>query len=229
MVTGAIVVLAFGSGWLYWSLYGGGTVHYLTQKVERGSVVRTVNASGVVIPTATAPVGAHASGVIQSLYCGRNMKVAKGQLCAKIDPGPYQLGVDREKANLAAAEARLDKDKADLAQAKTIFERNRALAKRRAISRKALDKSRKTYEQAQARTKLDAASIAERRAGLEAAEINLGYTDIVSPVDGTVVSRNVGCGQTVEAGSQTPLFLIASGSSPSWRSTPMSAKTTSAR
>ena len=113
-------------------------------------------------------------------------------------------------AIVAAAEARLDKDKADLAQAKTIFERNRALAKRRAISRKALDKSRKTYEQAQARTKLDAASIAERRAGLEAAEINLGYTDIVSPVDGTVVSRNVEFGQTVEAGSQTPLFLIAS-------------------
>ena len=138
------------------------------------------------------------------------MKVAKGQLCAKIDPRPYQAAVDREKANLAEAEARLEKDKADLAHAKTIFERNRALAKRRAISRKTLDKSRKTYEQAQARTKLDEAAIAERQAARDAAEINLGYTDIVSPADGTVVSRNVEIGQTVAADSRTPLFVIAS-------------------
>ena len=208
IVMGAIVVLAFGGGWLYWSLHRGVATHYVTQKAERGSVVRTVTASGVVNPATSVPVRAHVSGVIEVLYCGRNMKVTKGQLCAKIDPRPYQLGVDQEKADLTAAEVRRDKDKADLARAKTIFDRNRALAKRRAISRKALDKSRKAYEQAQA--KLNEASIAERRAALEAAEINLRYTDIVSPADGTVVSGNVEIGQTVAADSETPLFLIAS-------------------
>ena len=210
IVMGAIVALAFGGGWLYWSLHLGVATHYVTQKVERGSVVRTVNVSGVVNPATSVLVRPHVSGVIEALYCDYNTHVIKGQLCAKIDPRPYQLGVNQEKADLAAAEARLNNDKADLAQAKTIFERNRALAKRRAISRKVLDKSRKTYEQAHARTKLGEASIAERRAALKAAEINLGYTDIVSPADGTVVSRNAALGQTVAPDSETPLFDIAS-------------------
>ena len=68
-----------------------------------------VTASGVVEPAATTPVGAHVSGVIQALYCDANMKVKAGQLCAKIDPRPYQIVVDRAKADLAAAEARVRK------------------------------------------------------------------------------------------------------------------------
>ena len=58
--------------------------------------------------------------------------------------------------------------------------------------------------------KLDAATVADKAAVLKAAQINLDYTNIVSPVDGTVVSRNVTAGQTVAASFQTPtLFLIA--------------------
>jgi HlyD family secretion protein len=57
---------------------------------------------------------------------------------------------------------------------------------------------------------LDEATIGQHQALLDAAKINLGYTDITSPVDGTVVSRNVTMGQTVAASFQTPtLFLIA--------------------
>jgi HlyD family secretion protein len=81
--------------------------------------------------------------------------------------------------------------------------------KRRAISRKALDNSRKAYEQAQTQSKFDEATVARLEAALQAAEINLGYTDIVSPLDGTVVSRNVEVGQTVVAGIEPPLFLVA--------------------
>ena len=208
----ALVVLAFGGGggWLYWSTHRTAAVHYVTQKIELGSIVRTVTASGVVVPTATAPIGARVSGVIQALYCAANTKVKAGQICAKIDPRPYQTVVDQDNADLAAAEDRLEKDKADLAHAKAAFERHEARSKRRAISRKALDKSRKAYEQAQTQTKLDEATVAELEAALHAAETNLGDTDIVSPIDGTVVSRNVEIGQTVAAGSETPpLFLVA--------------------
>ena len=60
------------------------------------------------------------------------------------------------------------------------------------------------------KSRVDEATIEQREAQLEAAEVNLGYTNIVSPVDGTVVSRNVTVGQTVAASFQTPtLFLIA--------------------
>jgi heavy metal translocating P-type ATPase len=153
MAAAALAVLACGGGWLTWSLHRGTAAHYVTQQLERGSVVRTVTASGGVNPTATAPVGARVSGMIQALYCDAYIKVKVGQLCAKIDPRPYQFVVDKNRADLAAAGARLEKDQADLAQAKASIERQETLGKRRAISRKAIDKSRKTFERAQSQTK----------------------------------------------------------------------------
>jgi HlyD family secretion protein len=76
-------------------------------------------------------------------------------------------------------------------------------------SRKSLQ-SRKSFERVQTQTKRDAATVVELQAALRTAETNLGYTDIVSPLDGTVVSRNVELGQTVAADSETrPLFVIA--------------------
>ena len=134
------------------------------------------------------------------------MKV--GQLCAKIDPRHYQIVVDQAKADLAAAEVRLQMDKADLAQAKAELDRYGAPANRRAISRKVLNKSRKAYAQAQEQTKLAEAMVAKLQAALHAAEINLGNTDVSSPVDGIVVARSVEIGQTVAAGAETQLFLV---------------------
>ena len=206
----ALIVLAFGGGgWLYWSTHRTAAVQYVTQKIELGSIVRTVTASGVIVPTATAAVGARVSGVIQALNCDANTKVKAGQICAKIDPGPYQTVVDQGNADLTAAEDRLEKDKAALAHAKGAFERHEARSKRRAF-RKALDNSRRAYEQTQTQMKLDEGTVAQLEAALHAAETNLGDTDIIAPIDGTVVSRNVKIGQTVAAGAETPpLFLVA--------------------
>lgn len=206
----AALILALGGGWLIWSLNRGTSPRYVTQELDRGPVVSTSTASGVVDAAATTAVVARVSGVVQSLVCGTSMKVKAGQLCAKIDPRPYQVIIDQNKSDLAEAEARFAKDKAGLAKAKTAFERFEALAKRRAVSQKAIDKSRKTYDQAEARAKLDEETVAELQAALHAAETNLDYTNVVAPVDGTVVSRNVEIGQTVTATSDAPpLFLIA--------------------
>ena len=122
----ALAVLAFGGGWLYWSTHRTTAVHYVTQKIELGSIVHTVSASGGVVPTATASIVARVSGVIQALYCATDTKVKAGQLCAKIDPRPYQILVDQDNADLAAAEVRLQKDNADLARSKATFERYEA-------------------------------------------------------------------------------------------------------
>jgi HlyD family secretion protein len=209
---GVLIVLLIlgGSLWIMANLnYNLASMGQIMQtQLERGPVVRTVTARGVIAPTTTTPVGARVSGVIQSLDCNVNTQVKAGQLCAKIDPHPYQIAVDQSRADLAAAEARLEKDKADLAQAKAAFESHEALAKRPAISRKAIDKLRKAFERAQTQTKRDEARAALLQAALHAAETNLGNTDIVSPIDGTVVSRNVELGQTVAADSPPP-FVIA--------------------
>src|SRR6202047_2727134 len=150
-----VLLLLAGSLWIMANLnYNLASMGQIMQtQLERGPVVRTVTASGVVAPTATAPVGTRVSGVIQALYCDAKMHVKAGQLCAKIDPRPYQIVVDQNRADLAAAEAGLEKDNVDLAQAKAAFEHHEVLAKRRASSQKAGNNSRKGFERVQAQTK----------------------------------------------------------------------------
>lgn len=205
-----LLALALAGVALYWTMSHDSAVRYVTQKVARGPVVRAITASGTINPVITVQVGTYVSGVIQARYCDYNTEVKKGRLCAKIDPRPYQIIVDQDKANLAVARAQLVKDKANLAYAKVSYERNQRLVQTKAVSQDTLDNSKNAYDQAQAQIGLDEATIALREAELGAATINLGYTDIISPVDGTVVSRSVEMGQTVAASFQTPtLFLVA--------------------
>ena len=204
-----LIVLAVAAA--YWML-GPRTasVHYVTVPATRGVIARTVTATGTVNPELTIIVGSYVSGVIQKLYCDYNTIVTAGQICAKIDPRPYQMVVNQDRASLGVAKAQLEKDKANLAYAKLNNERNSWLAKRQSVSQDAADIAKNAYDQALAQIGLDQATIDQRQAELDAAEVNLGYTDIVSPVDGVVVSRNVTQGQTVAASFQTPtLFLIA--------------------
>jgi HlyD family secretion protein len=173
-------------------------------------VIRTVTATGTVNPELTIIVGAAISGIIQELNCDYNTKVKKGQICAKIDPRSYQSVVDQNKAALAVAKAQLEKDKANLTYARLAFGRAATLLPTRAVSQDAYDSAKSTYDQAAAQITFDEATIQQRQAALDAAQVNLDYTNIVSPVEGTVVSRNVTMGQTVASSFQTPtLFLIA--------------------
>ncbi len=170
-----------------------------------------VTATGTVNPVLTIIVGSYVSGVIQELSCDYNTKVTKGQVCAKLDPRPYQSVVNQDQANLDVATAQLEKDKSVVRYAQINDDRNRKLAIRNYVSQDVADIAKSALEQAQAQVALDAASIDLRKAELGSATVNLGYTNIVSPVDGTVVSRNITVGQTVAATFQTPtLFLIAS-------------------
>ena len=197
-------------GIVWWLSNSGGTVHYTTAPVTHGAVTRTVTATGTVNPVLTIIVGTYVSGVIQSLECDYNTQVKKGQVCAKIDPRPYQTLVDQNKANLAEAKAQLQKDEAAQVYAQLNYERFEKLGRTNAISQDSVDNARATYDQAFAQVDLSHAVIMQREAALAASQVNLDYTNIVSPVDGTVVSRNVTMGQTVAASFQTPtLFLIA--------------------
>src|SRR5690348_1419404 len=172
---------------------------YLTAEVTRGPIVRAITTTGAVDPVITVLVGAYVSGTIQSTSCDYNTRVTAGQLCAKIDPRPYQVIVDQDTANLATARAQLEKDQASLAYAKINFDRDSRLRERGVVSQDAVDSDRSAYGQAAAQVKVDQATIEQRDAELHAAQVNLAYTDIVSPVDGTVVARNITLGQTVAA------------------------------
>lgn len=211
IVTVLAIVLLSAAAFAAWRYAGSNdTVAYNTQAVTRGNVVRTVTATGTVNPVLTIIVGSYVSGVIKEIHCDYNTEVKVGEVCARIDPAPYQTVVDQNRANLAVARAQLEKDKAGLAYAQLNYERNARLAQSNAVSKDVLDNARNALDQAIAQIGVDQATIQQRQAQLAAAEVNLGYTNIVSPVNGTVVSRNVTVGQTVAASFQTPtLFLIA--------------------
>lgn len=205
----AALVLLAGGGYA-WLRTRHQAPHYVTQPVSRGSVVQAVTSSGSVNPVTTIQVGSYVSGVILEILCDFNTPVHAGQLCARIDARPYQMVVAQDQATLATAKAQQQKDQANLNYAQLAYARSTELRRQGFVSEDAVDTARNALEQARAQLALDQAAIAQHQAQLQAARINLGYTNITSPVDGTVVVRNVTQGQTVAASFQTPtLFLIA--------------------
>jgi HlyD family secretion protein len=205
-----LVVVAGGAGYAYWKTRREEPVRYVTAPVARGTVAVALTATGTVNPATVVQVGTYVSGPIERWYCDYNTSVTVGQICAQIDPRPFQMVADQARANLAVARAQLAKDQATLALAKTTYERDRGLLQRGIVSQATVDSDKSTYEQAQAQITYDESAIAEKQAEFNAAQVNLGYTKIISPVNGTVVSRNIEVGQTVAASFQTPiLFLIA--------------------
>lgn len=204
------VILAISAIAFWWSVGNGSAIRYATAPVTNGPIARSISATGTVNPELTIIVGTYVSGVIRELSCDYNTQVKRGQSCAKIDPRPYQSVVDQGKANLAVAKAQLEKDRALLIYAKLTLERHATLVQTNAVSKDAFDNAKSVHDQALAQITFDEATIQQRQAVLDAAQVNLDYTNIISPVDGTVVSRNVTIGQTVAASFQTPtLFLIA--------------------
>ena len=204
------LILVIGGAIAWHVAHRAPAVSYETTPVTRGDVVTTITASGSVNPMVTVQVGAYVSGTIIALPCDFNTLVHKGQLCAKIDPAPYQIIVDEDQATLATATAQLAKDRANAIYTRISNQRATLLWRQDSTSHDAADAALNADRQAQALVRLDAAQVSQKAATLKAAQINLNYTNIISPVDGTVVARNVTAGQTVAASLQTPtLFLIA--------------------
>jgi len=206
---GGLAAVAAGAAY-HWTTRGPVAPQFVTAPVNRGSVAVALTATGTVNPVTVVEVGTYVSGPIVRWYCDYNTTVKVGQLCAQIDPRPFQMVADQATANLAVAKAQLLKDQASLAYAKTTYERDVGLLARGIVSQATLDSEKSAYEQAAAQIAYDQSSIQEREAELRAAQVNLGYSRIISPVNGIVVSRNIEVGQTVAASFQTPiLFLIA--------------------
>jgi len=212
IAVGVLVVAAVaGAGWAYWSRSNrDGAGGYVTEPVARGSIKSIVTATGTLNPVTSVQVGTYVSGPIRAIYADFNSPVTKGQLVAKIDPASFQVKVAEADANLANARAKVDKDRADLVFKKLTLDRTRELLGKDLVAQNDVDTAKSNYDQAAAQLALDQAAVLQAQASLDEARINLAYTDITSPVDGVVVSRNVDVGQTVAASFQTPtLFLIA--------------------
>jgi HlyD family secretion protein len=209
IVAVVIVILILISLFIFFKK-GNKTPQYITQTVDRGDIRAIVSATGTVNAVTTVLVGTQVSGTIKQLLVDYNSTVKKGQLLAQIDPASFDAQVAQASANLSLARANLEKSKVALRDTITTFERNKILYGKNFISKSDLDSSETAYLSAQAQIKASEAQVEQTRAALSLAQTNLRYTQIVSPVNGTVISRNVDVGQTVAASFQTPtLFTIA--------------------
>ncbi len=169
---------------------------YVTVDITRGDISQTVTATGEIMPLNTVSVGSQVSGTIEELYVDYNSKVKQGDLLLKIDTSVLQSSVDEAKASLVSAESQLKYSESE-------YKRNKTLYADGFISRAEMEKSQTTYEQAKQ-------TVNKSQYAYDRAVTNLGYATIMSPVDGTVISRKVDKGQTVAASFQTPdLFEIA--------------------
>lgn len=183
---------------------------YKLAKVERGTIVATISATGTVNPVSTVLVGSQVSGTIQKLHADYNSQVKKGQPIAEIDPALFLAQIEQARGNWLNAQANLQKAKVTLADAQRTLDRNRTLRTQGIISQSDLDASQTAYDAAVAGVKIAEATLTQTTGALHQAETNLKNTIIRSPVDGIVISRNIDVGQTVAASFQTPtLFTIA--------------------
>jgi HlyD family secretion protein len=165
--------------------------------------------TGALNPVVTAQVESFVSGNIKSWSCDYNTPVTIGQICALIDPLPFQVIVDQDTAALHSAMAQLAKDRVAAANQGIIYAYDQKLIGEGIVSQETINADKATLDQDQAQVKLDSANIAQQRALLHGAEVNLGYTKIPSPVNGMVITRYIDVGQTVVSSlSASPLFLI---------------------
>jgi len=210
IIIGLIVVIALGVVLFFVFKNKDGKQKYITDKITRGDIKSTVSATGTVNAVTTVQVGTQVSGTIQKLFVDFNSPVKKGQLLAQIDPAIFESQVGQARANLLSARANLEKSQVMLRDTKTTLERNKILYAKNFIAKSDLDTSETNYLSAIAQIKVSGAQIQQTQAALDSSAINLKYAKILSPVNGTVISRNIDIGQTVAASFQTPtLFTIA--------------------
>ena len=170
--------------------------NFVTMDIKRGDVSQTVTATGEIMPVNTVSVGSQVSGTIEEIFVDYNSTVKKGDKLLTIEPSVLQASVDEAKASLDSAISQRN-------YAKNEYNRNKSLYNDGFIARSELEKSQTTFEQADS-------AVVRAQSQYDKAVTNLGYATIVSPVDGTVISRKVDKGQTVAASFQTPdLFEIA--------------------
>ncbi|HET8722798.1 MAG TPA: efflux RND transporter periplasmic adaptor subunit [Anaeromyxobacteraceae bacterium] len=208
-----LAVLAVVAAFVAWRWQSGDSkqkLQFETAKVEKGRIVAKVTASGVLSALVTVQVGSQVSGRIASLHADFNTPVKKGQVIARIDPQLFQAQVDQARANLMAAEGNLVKYRVQAADARRTAQRQKDLAARKLNAQADVDTAVAAADAADAQVKAGEGTVAQARAALQSAEVNLAYTTIVSPTNGTVISRNVDVGQTVAASLQAPtIFVIA--------------------
>ena len=222
---GLLLVLLIAGG-LIAATHGGTKIDpSKLQKVEKGDLAKSVVATGKVTPITKVEVKSKASGIVKKLLVDAGDKVKKGQLLAQLDKEEIEAQVEQSRAAVQAAEASLTSSEADYERAKVdaegpevpllkrAYDRAIGMAKEGVVSTSALEDAQKNYELAlnkqnvskaqatvlKAKIAQSQGQLGQDRANLKQLEEQLSYTDIQSPIDGVVLSRDVEMGDAVSS------------------------------
>src|SRR5579863_4142687 len=230
------VILVFGY-WFY-ARSKSKDPKYTTVVVGRGDITAAVQATGTINALTTVAVGSYVSGTVQYIFADFNTRVKSGQVLAQLDPAIYEAqftqargNLENAQANLVTLAANVQVDQANLAKAQANVKYQEATAKRsqdlftagvvsadsNELTQSTMGRAQADVQSAQAALDQSKATLAQARSqvvsmegGLKGAETNLKYTTIISPIDGTVVARNIDVGQSVAATLQAPnVFTVA--------------------
>jgi HlyD family secretion protein len=183
---------------------------FRTARVVRADISERVTATGTLQPVITSPVGAQVSGIVWKLHADFNSPVKAGDLLVELDPALFRNAVALATAQLAQAMANLTSAQATELGAKSARDRTLNLERESLATNADLDAARAILGQTSGLARSSAAQIAQARAQLDRAKLDLEHSIIRSPVDGTVISRNIDVGQAVAATLTAPtLFTIA--------------------
>ena len=222
---GVLVVVAVAGLGLARLAKGAGVDANRLAKVTRGDVARSVVATGKIQPITKVEVKSKASGIVEKLFVDINNQVKKGQELAQLDQQEIVAQVEAQRAQLASAEANVgtyeanvEQDKVnaaapDLPMYKVTLDRNLEMQKEGIVSRQVLDDADKDYlaaltrrDSAKAQIGVDTAKLKQARAQVQQSQATLnqlqeqeGYTTILAPMDGVILSRDVEIGDAVSS------------------------------
>jgi len=180
---------------------------YITSEVSRGDIEDSVLATGVLEATKMVSVGAQVSGQVKKMYVQLGDQVKQGQLIARIDSIRQENDLKTAEASIKNQQAQLAVKQANLAKVQAEYQRQQAMYAQDATSRAELESALASYKTAQADILAINAQIEQSRLTLATAKEDLGYTQIVAPMDGTIVAIVTEEGQTVNANQSAPTIV----------------------
>lgn len=196
IIIGIIAVLLIGAFIIKSFSKNGNGANFEFEQIKRGNLENIVSCTGTLSAVSTVNVGSQVSGIVEKMLVDFNDNVKKDQLLAVLDKTLFLASVKDAEAGILRAKSQYDQAQAELKRNQPLFEKGHLSESEFLVTKTAADTA--------------TASLRSAESTLKRAQTQLAYTEIRSPIDGTVIERAVDAGQTIAASFQAPkLFIIA--------------------
>ncbi|PPA27878.1 efflux RND transporter periplasmic adaptor subunit [Aeromonas jandaei] len=183
-------------------------IDYEIYTVQKGDVVQTVLASGVLLPSQFVKVGAQVNGQIQNIFVTEGQKVNKGELLVEIDPTLAKNEVKKAEIQLKNASFTLKLSDINLKRSQLEFKRQKKLSLDNAGIRKDMDDALFSLKEAEIQYQTNQLQLQQAEMDLESSKAKLNYTRIFAPIDGEVLGIIASQGQTIVSSQNSPTLIV---------------------